>query len=269
MSNIVKTIQCRSVLTKSNLPKVDYCINPYVGCLHGCAYCYARFMKRFTGHAEDEWGHFLDIKENAPAVLRKELQRKKINGTVLLGSVTDAYQPAEKKYGITRACLEVLAEYDVPISILTKSSLVVRDIDLFSKFSNCEVGLTIEFSDDRLSSIFSPLALPISERIKALDQLKANGINTYVFMGPIMPELTDPKMIIQLVAGKINYLMAESLNTSCGNKEEIFVVIKKHFPELLEIYSKGFSNDYWQDIRKNIEALCVNNNIALKGFFNH
>lgn len=269
MSNSIRTIQCHSVLTKSKLPEVDYCINPYVGCLHRCAYCYARFMSRFTGHSEDEWGHFLDVKGNAASVLRKELKRRKIDGTVLLGSVTDAYQSAEKKYGITRACLEVLVEFDVSVSILTKSIFVTRDIDLLSKLSNCEVGLTVEFSDNQLSSIFDPSASSISERIEALDQLRASGICTYAFIGPIMPGLTDIEQIIRLLAGKVDYLMAESLNTSCGNKQAILTIIEKHFLELREMYRKGFSNDYWRTIRQDIEALCASHNIPLRGFYDH
>lgn len=269
MSNSIITIQCRSLLTKSKLPEVDYCINPYVGCLHRCAYCYARFMKRFTGHAEDDWGYFLDVKENSATILRKELRNKKIHGTILLGSVTDAYQPAEKKYGITRACLEVLAEHDVSVSILTKSNLVVRDIDILSRFSNCEVGLTVEFSDDNLSSIFDPVASLISERIETLNKLRANGIRTYAFMGPIMPELTNVEQIIRLISGKVDFLMAESLNIRCGNKQSILATIKKDFPELLESYQKGFSNDYWKMVKRDVKVLCAKHGVSLKGFYDH
>jgi DNA repair photolyase len=226
-------------------------------------------MKRFTGHTEDDWGYFLDIKENAACILKKELKNKKIQGTVLLGSVTDAYQPAEKKYEITRACLEILAEHDVSISILTKSNLVTRDIDLLSRFSNCEVGLTVEFSDDQFSSIFDPAASSISERIKTLEQLRANGIHTYAFMGPIMPGLTNIEQIIRLISGKVDYLMAESLNMRCGNKQEILGVIKWNFPELLESYQNGFSSDYWKMVKRSTEVLCANYGIPLKGFYDH
>ena len=121
----VKEINAKSVLTKSNLPESDYCINPYVGCLHGCKYCYARFMRRFTGHKE-KWGEFLDVKINAPQVLEKELSRKKRKkGRVLLGRVTDAYQPVERKYKITRELLKILLRHQFPVSILTKSDLVL------------------------------------------------------------------------------------------------------------------------------------------------
>lgn len=269
MGNITKTTQCRSVLTKSNLPEVNYCINPYVGCMHRCAYCYARFMMRFTGHVGDEWGYFLDIKENAAAVLKKELERKRVKGRVLLGSVTDAYQPAEKKYGITRACLEVLSEYDVSTSVLTKSNLVARDIDILSKLSRCEVGMTIEFSEDRLSSIFDPVAPPISERIKTLDRLKKHSIKTYAFMGPIMPGLTDSAQIVELVAGKVDYLMAESLNMRCGNRQTLLAIIGKRFPDLFGAYERGFPDSYWRTVKRDVTALCAGHNIPLKGFYDH
>jgi len=269
MGNIIRIVQCRSVLTKSKLPEVDYCVNPYVGCMHRCAYCYARFMMRFTNHAGDEWGHFLDVKENAASILDREMERKRVRGMILLGSVTDAYQPAEKKYGITRACLEVLSGYDVSTSILTKSNLVARDIDLLSKLSRCEVGMTVEFSEDRLSAIFDPLAAPISERIETLDRLKKHGIKTYAFVGPILPGLTDLARIVELVVGRVDYLMAESLNMRCGNKQALLTIIGKRFPDLLGAYERGFPDDYWGAVKRGVTALCASHNIPLKGFYGH
>jgi len=124
---IVKEILCKSVLSKSGISSVDYAVNPYVGCQHGCVYCYARFMKRFTGHGE-EWGEFVDVRVNAPQVLTRELSRT-AKGVVLLSSVTDPYQPLEKKYELTRKCLQKLLMYQFPITILTKSTLVLRDLD--------------------------------------------------------------------------------------------------------------------------------------------
>src|SRR5512139_2591112 len=105
----VREIFSKAILTKTAISSYDYCINPYVGCGHGCRYCYASFMKRFTGHREP-WGDFVDVKINAPQVLKKQLRRAK-RGSVLVGSVTDPYQPVEKKYGLTRGCLEALLEH--------------------------------------------------------------------------------------------------------------------------------------------------------------
>jgi DNA repair photolyase len=123
-------------------------------------------MRRFTGHKEP-WGKFLDIKENAASVLEKELKKAK-KGLVLLSSVTDPYQPIEKKYELTREILKTLLKYQFPVSILTKSSLVLRDVDLFKKFHNIEVGITITTTIDSISKIFEPYSSRASERISTL-----------------------------------------------------------------------------------------------------
>ena len=120
----LREITCKSVLTKSKLPEVDYCINPYTGCMHSCIYCYACFMRRFTGHLNEDWGAFVDIKTNAPFILEKELKCSRSNkkGIALLGSVTDAYQPVERHYQLTRKILKILLEHNFSISILKLNS---------------------------------------------------------------------------------------------------------------------------------------------------
>ena len=155
----VNEIFARSILQKSGLPGVEYVINPYTGCTHGCVYCYARFMKRFTGHTE-LWGTFLDAKVNAPEVLRKQLERRRepLKESVFLPSVTDPYLPVEKRYCLTRGILEVLLEHQVPVSILTKSDMVLRDLDLLRQFECCSVGLSLMTLDDELARRFEPRA---------------------------------------------------------------------------------------------------------------
>lgn len=264
----VKTIQCRSFLTKSNLPKVDYCINPYVGCLHACVYCYSRFMRRFTGHSE-LWGHFLDIKMNAPEVLAKEMARGPRRGTVLLGSVTDAYQPSERKYRLTRAILEILLEYDFPVSILTKSSLVLRDLDLLKRFSDCEVGLTVTSTDDSVARNFEPHASMANERVEALEKLHQSGIATYAFVGPILPELSDLEAIFEAIQGKADFVMAESLNMKCGNRHFIESVLSAQYPHLSAAYKAGFGKGYWDEVEATVKKLAAEHKIPFKGFFRH
>src|SRR3990172_5539619 len=148
MSLIIREIKAKSILTKSGIPGVDYCINPYVGCSHGCRYCYATFMKKYTGHTEP-WGSFVDVKINAPEILQKQLKRAK-RGRVLISSVTDAYQPIESKYKLTRQCLEILLQSQFPVDILTKSPLVLRDTDLIKKFKDIEVGITITTNEEKI-----------------------------------------------------------------------------------------------------------------------
>lgn len=264
----INTIKCKTLLTKSKLPESDYCINPYVGCLHGCIYCYSRFMKRFTSHIE-KWGQFVDVKINAPEVLEKELSRNPKRGITLLGSVTDAYQPVESKYKITRAILEVLLKHDFPVSILTKSDLVVRDVDLLKQFSKCDVGLTITTLDEDVAKNFELRSSSPQRRIKALEELHKAGIRTYGFVGPILPELTDLRAIFKALQGKVDFVMAESLNMKCGNWEGIKKVLEGKYPQLLAVYSAGFDKRYWDQIEKQVRTLSKEFNIPLKGFYRH
>ena len=152
MSLIIREIKAKSILTKSGIPGVDYCVNPYVGCSHGCRYCYATFMKRYTGHTEP-WGGFVDVKINAPEILQRQLKRAR-NGRVMISSVTDAYQQIESKYKLTRQCLEILLQNQSPVDILTKSPLVLRDMDIIKKFKDIEVGITITTNDEEISRVF-------------------------------------------------------------------------------------------------------------------
>lgn len=264
----INPIQCKTLLTKSRLPEADYCINPYVGCFHACVYCYSRFMKRFTGHTE-RWGEFVDVKINASEILEKELSRNPKRGVVLLGSVTDAYQPAERKYKITRGILEVLLRYDFPTSILTKSDLVVRDIDLLKRFSNCEVGLTITTLDEQIAKDFEPRSSPPQRRLKALQTLHSSGIKTYGFIGPILPELTNLESIFTVLQGKVDFVMTESLNMKCGNWENIRSLLEKKYPHLLVLYQARFGQRYWQQIERKLKGLSGRFRIPLKGFYQH
>jgi len=149
-------------------------------------------MCRFTEHKE-KWGEFLDVKINFPEVLRKQLSgRTQPKGKVLLGSVTDAYQAAEACYKITKASLEILAEYQLlEVHILTKSALVVRDLTILRQLKGCEVGLTITTMDRNIARVFEPGASPPHVRIAAARQLIKAGIPVWVFIAPLLPGLSD------------------------------------------------------------------------------
>ncbi len=205
---MLRETTAKSIMTRSQIPGVDYCINPYTGCAHACRYCYADFMKRFTGHT-GRWGSFVDAKVNAPTLLEKEVRRKK-GGTVMISSVTDPYQPVEKKYRLTRRCLEVLAPHRFSVSILTKSPLVLRDMDLFERFSDIEVGITITTDDDGMRKRFEPGAPPIQERINALKKLYAAGVSTYAFIGPILP--MNPERLAKKIAPHVDSVLIDRMN---------------------------------------------------------
>lgn len=204
----VKEILAKAILTKTAISSFDYCINPYVGCGHGCQYCYASFMKRFTGHLEP-WGEFIDIKVNAPYLLKKQLKRAK-HGVVALSTVTDPYQPVEEKYQLTRKCLEALLEAQFSINLLTRSSLCLRDIDLFKQFKKIEIGLSITTHDEGIKKIFEPHSPSIDARVNALRVLRQEKVRTYVFIGPMLP--LDPKPLVAMLDGLVDEVLIDRMN---------------------------------------------------------
>ena len=152
---IIREIEVKDILTKTNLPVSDFGVNPYVGCTHACKYCYASFMKRFTNHPEP-WGEFVDIKNWQ----KIDKPGKYAGKEAFFCSVTDPYQPLEKKYGKTRALLEQLQNTGISISISTKSDLILRDLNLIKSFPSVHVAWSINTLDedfrkemDRASSI--------------------------------------------------------------------------------------------------------------------
>jgi len=180
----IREVEAKSILNKSKI--YDYCLNPYTGCQVNCRYCYARlFMRRYSGHQEP-WGAFVDVKMNAPQLLRKQIVRAK-KGTVWVASVCDPYQPLEERYQLTRKCLEILAEARFPVVIQTKSALILRDLEILAKFQEIEVGMTVTTEDERMARIFEPGASPVRERIGILGQIRSRGISTFAFVGPLLP----------------------------------------------------------------------------------
>lgn len=201
----VNEIQSKTILSKSKV--YDYVINPYVGCQHACSYCYARFMKRFSGHKEP-WGQFVDAKINAADLLRLEINRKK-RAKVWISGVCDPYQPLERKYELTRNCLEILAQNDWPVVIQTRSPLVLRDLDIFKGARYFEVGLTITTANDEIRKLFEPYAPPIMERLRTLDELHRSGIKTYAMIAPILPGAEDLPIYLE---GKVDYILVDRMN---------------------------------------------------------
>lgn len=266
----ISEIEIKNVLTKSKLPESEFVLNPYVGCSHRCAYCYARFMRRFTRHNEP-WGTFLDVKKNAGSILRRQLNSfKHMESTILLGSVTDAYQPIERQTNSTREILEILLSKQCNISILTKSSLVTRDIDLLRLFNNCSVGLSISFMDDDIRRCIEPGASPIEERIQALKELHAAGIRTYVFIGPIFPILTDIDNIVDSVSSCVEEVWGEALNLRCGCREDVVNALNKCLPNEIDEVFRMIKNDFfWIDTEKRIAAKCKQHDLKMVGFYRH
>lgn len=201
----IREVKAKSILSKSQVS--DYTVNAYVGCQHACVYCYAKFMKRFTGHRE-AWGAFVDVKVNAPELLAREVVRKK-PGHVWISGVCDAYQPLERKYELTRKCLQVLVGNGWPVRIQTKSPLVLRDLDILTQGRDLEVGFTITTADERMRKLFEPGAPPIGKRIDALEQLHAAGIRTFVMIAPLLP---GAEYLPALLKDSADHVLVDRLN---------------------------------------------------------
>jgi len=184
----VEEVSCRVALTPSRLPGLAYALNPYVGCEHGCVYCYSPYL---IG-ADRRWGSFVRARSNMPLLLARELRKKE--GIIGIGTVTDPYQPVEVSTRLTRKCLEVMQRHDARVSIHTKSDFVTRDIPVLRQMGEVEVGVTITTIDDHLASQFEPGAPSPSRRIAALRRLIDEGIDAYVLIGPIIPLVTERRM---------------------------------------------------------------------------
>lgn len=234
---LIRDIETKNIMTKSSLPVGGYSVNPYVGCTHGCKYCYASFMKRFTGHTES-WGTFLDIK-HWPAIKNP---RKYKGQRVVIGSVTDGYLPQEKEIRNTRRILEQLKNSGAEILICTKSDLVLRDIDLLKEMGKVTVSWSINTLDEKFQADMDQ-AVSISRRLEAMKQVYEAGIRTVCFISPVFPGITDFEKIFERVKDQCDLVWLENLNLRGGFKQEILDYIQKCYPHLVtlydEIYRKG------------------------------
>ena len=241
---VINKVTVKDYLTKYNLPDSDYVINPYIGCTHGCKYCYASFMKRFTGHKEN-WGEFIDIKKCDKTIDLKKISKK----NVFLSSVTDCYNDYEEKYGITRNILEQLVNSDCNLSISTKSKLILRDIDLLKKIKNLVVCISINTLDENFRNDMDK-ASTIKERMDTLKELHNNGIYTILFMSPIFPYITEWKEIIDYTKDYIDEYWFENLNLRGSYKKDILDYIKIRYKELYPKYIDIYLNrndSYWKE----------------------
>ena len=207
---------CKTALSKTGVSSYDYTINPYTGCQNACVYCYANFMRRFSGHLQDAWGSFVDVKVNLLDVLGKELPRR-AGGRVWLSSVCDPYQPLEKKYELSQGVIELLSRHNkFSVSILTKSTLVLRDVDLLERMKGrIDVGFTITTFSPDAQQIFEPRASCVSDRIEALRRLNEAGIDTWVFIAPILPYATEENLengLQSLADAGVKRLMTDRYN---------------------------------------------------------
>lgn len=261
---IIKEIKVKNYLTKSNLPGIDFTINPYIGCSHKCRYCYASFMKKITNHSEN-WGNFIDIK-----LTEEEMDLKKIqNKTIFLSSVTDPYLSFEKEYLITRSILEEIKNSNCKLIITTKSSLILRDLDILKQIKNLTVCISINTIDEKFKNDMDK-ASSIKERIKTLKILHENNISTVAFISPIFPYITNIKDIIESVKDYVDFCWFENLKLRANYKKDILNYIKDNYKELYPKYLDIYFNEnmsYFKNLSLVIKDICSKYNIKYEIFW--
>ncbi len=249
---MIKKIRAKTLLSAFKENSADpfgirYNMNLYRGCQHQCIYC----DSRSTCYGIENFADIL-IKENALELLEKELKSKRKKGTVGLGSMNDPYMPIEMKMELTRGALKLIKKYNFGVHAITKSNLVVRDIDLLKEISKvyAAVSLTITAADNKLASEIEPAAPSSSERFEAIKKLSDEGIYTGIVLTPVLPFITDNKENIEeiIVKGKnagAKYIMCwTGMTIREGQREYFYNELDKKFPGLKEKYVKRYGNRY-------------------------
>ena len=254
------SIQVRSILNRCTSPRMPFTwtINPYRGCEFGCRYCYARYTHEFMGL--NRWEDFEEkiyVKRDAARILARELTPQRLSGqSIALGTATDPYQPAERRYGVTRSLLAVMAAaQDLRLSITTKSDLVTRDIDLLRRVaarSSVQVNLTLTTLDRRLARILEFRAPTPELRLKALRSLREAGIIAGINIAPIMPDITDDRANLEAVIAAARghgatHVFANVLFLKPSAQQAFFPFLEQHFPYLRKRYAARFARSAFLD----------------------
>ncbi|MBE3122458.1 MAG: radical SAM protein [Thermoplasmata archaeon] len=250
-----KTINCDSVVKKitkkDSLFHGNYCVDPYQNCEFGCHYCDSSFEKTIY------------VKANVVDILKKELEHIK-NGRIIIGSVHDPYQNTEKKFKLTRTILETLKQFNFPCHILTKSPLILRDIDILSQLE-CMITVSISSLDDQVVRIFEPEVPSPNDRLQTVQALRTQGITAGVALIPILPYIVESEVESIVKAARsvdAQYLLHKHLELK-GDQERLFRnLIKAHYPHLLPKYDALYDNDfnprkeYIQELNNTLSGYC-------------
>jgi len=270
----VHEIEAKSILVRSKLPDAEYVVNPYTGCVFGCHYCYASFAGRFVGEPIANWGNYVYAKINAVPLFEVELARLRRAGrapSILLSSVTDAYQGAEKKYRLTRGILEALAREPYPgvVGILTKSPLVLRDADLLATIPRAHVGLTVTTTDDRLSRFLELRAPLASRRLETLAVLNSRGIETYAFVGPLLPHFRYDRgaldaLFADLARAGVRSLYVEHINLRPYIQQRMQRALRSAQPEVQAVYRDARSDEHRRVLDTIVAELLAKHGLTLR-----
>ncbi len=251
MRPIYREEPCRSAINKVTGMSFRWSLNPYTGCVHRCTFCFVRaFELRADRPFDDRYGRSIRVKTNIAEVLRRELARKSWTGEqVVVGTATDPYQPAEGRYRLTRACLQVFAEARNPISMITRGPMIVRDIDLLQALTRdaaFSVTVSIPTLDPEVWTRTEPGTAPPRQRLAMVKRLNENGIRAGIGMAPILPGLSDrPEQLAEVVRAARDagaaYLWANVLYLKPGTREHFLDNLARDWPDLLPEYERLYA----------------------------
>jgi DNA repair photolyase len=235
---VVRETACKTILNRSSLG--DYSLNCYTGCEHACVYCYARFMQRFHPHAE-AWGQFVDVKVNAVEVLRRQLRHAQ-PGEVFVSSACDGWQPIERDRGLTRRCCELLLAYGFELHVLTKSDLVLRDLELFAG-QKVRIGITVTTLDEALLAHWEPQAARVEGRFGVLKEARRLGLETSIMFGPLLPWLSDSQDTLDAMFQRaadlhVDVIWVDALNPRPRVWPAVSQLLRSRFPDLVRRYQQ-------------------------------
>jgi DNA repair photolyase len=246
--------KCKSAINRVTGMPFKWSLNPYRGCVHACHYCYARESHTFLGlNADSDFERQIFIKSNIAEVLDRELSRPGWGGeSIAFGTATDAYQPAEKRFRLTRSCLEVLLRHRNPFSIVTKSSLIVRDLELIRSIADVadvHVYFTVTTVDESLSDRIEPGAFPPRMRLAAMKTLADAGIECRVLMAPVMPGINDSQQSLEQVAEAVaasggRSVHALPLRLAPPVRDHFYAFLHREFPDLLPWYLRSMDGQH-------------------------
>jgi DNA repair photolyase len=248
-----RRVRVSSALSRSGLYDLDYAYNPYAGCAHGCLYCYARYYTPYREVAEN-WGRLVYVKENVVEVLKREVKKLQ-RGVVGVSTTTDPYQPVEELEMLARGGIEVLLSSGFKVSVQTKSPLVVRDLDILTRHRELvDVGFTITTLDDEIAKLMEPGAPPPSARASALRRIASEGVETWIFLGPIVRGVNDSeesvRKVVQLAAETGSKLIYDFLRLKPG--------LEKHLEPLERRFPGASTTPRWwrEQIAALVERAC-------------
>ncbi|MDR1787268.1 MAG: radical SAM protein [Treponema sp.] len=265
---IIREIEAHSLLTKTMVPAADFAINPYVGCPHKCIFCYAEYMRRFTNHLNDEWGHFLDVKR-----YHKKLPLKRLVGKrILFSTVTDPYNHYEDKYCLMRGLLEQFIDTDLTVIILTRSNLVLRDLDLLKKLRSARVCISLGTLNDALRKRIEPGVTSVRQRLLTLKTLHEAGIPVQVYVSPIFPGIGDFKEVVAACRPYTNTFLFENLTLRGPVRVTVMRFIVQYYPQLISLYEDIYKREnftYWDALEEDINEYCAASGIEFSTHFYH